>query len=94
MIVGLLDDELFDPRKDDPPDLLSDLLGLSGSRTSTMICDPHGVLVGEGDDTGEVVAELLVLLGFRKKYSFAALLKIKYSWVHSLDILLTLKKSR
>ena len=79
MIVGLFDEELFDPREEDPPDLLSDLLGLSGSRTSTMICDPHGVLVGEGEDTGEVVAELLVLFGLRKKYSFAALFEINFN---------------
>jgi hypothetical protein len=32
-----------------------------------------GHLVGEGEETGEVVAELLLLVGLRRKYSFAAL---------------------
>lgn len=74
MIVGPFDDGLFDPLDPFDPDLASDLLGLSGSRTSTMICDPEVVLVGDGDDTGDVVAELLLLaVGFRRKYSFAAL---------------------
>ena len=63
-----------------PPDFASDLLGLSGSRTSTMICEPEGVLVGDGDETGDVVAELFPLApGLRRKYSFAALFKLDIS---------------
>jgi hypothetical protein len=83
VIVGLFEDGFPDP-PDPPedPDLLSDLLGLSGSRTSTMICDPEVVLVGEGDETGEVAAELLLLLlGFRKKYSLAPLEKEEFQHI-------------
>ena len=49
-----------------------------------MICDPEVVLVGEGDETGDVAAELLLLLlGLRKKYSLAPLKK--YLQINNLD---------
>jgi hypothetical protein len=34
---------------------------------------PDGVLVGDGDETGEVVADPLLLVGLRRKNSLATL---------------------